>query len=90
MLDRSGDMTTKVLLGADRELIEIARSAPFILRQRTHDGMSAAIWMSEVIAELSTRCPPVYQILASLLESTYHPEGKNLAMCLIYGIIMFL
>ena len=89
-LDRSGDMTTNVLLGADRELVEIARSEPSILRQRGYDGMSAATWMSEVIAELSTRCPTVYQILASLLESTYRPERKNPAMCLIYGIIMFL
>ena len=89
--DRSGDMTTKVLLGADRELVETARrNEPSILRQRGYDGMSAATWMSEVIAELSTRCPTVYQILASLLESTYRPERKNPAMCLIYGIIMFL
>ena len=89
--DSLEDMTTKVLLGADRELIEIARrSEPSVLTQRTYDGMSAANWMSEVIAELSTRCPTVYQILARLLESSYRPERKNPAMCLIYGVIMFL
>ena len=52
--------------------------------------MSAETWVSEVITELSTRCPTVYQILASLLESSYHPERKTPAMCLIYGIIMYL
>ena len=82
------DMTTKVLLGADRELIEIARrSEPSVLTQRTYDGMSVANWMPEVIAELSTRCPTVYQILARLLESSYRPERKNSAMCFIYGVI---
>ena len=78
MSDSLEDMTTKVLLGADRELIEIARrSEPSVFTQRTYDGVSAATWMSELFAELSTRCPTVYQILARLLESSYRPERRS-------------
>ena len=32
----------------------------------------------------------VFKILSGLLKSSISPEKKNLAICLIYGIIMFL
>ena len=84
------DLTHHVLLEANKELVEIARrSDPSVLRQRAYDGMSSENWMSQVNQELSTRCPIVNSILSSLLESSYNPEKKRAAICLIYGIIMF-
>ena len=81
----------QVLIEANKELVEVARkSEPSVLRQRDCDGMSAEAWMSEVLGELATRCPVVNNILSSLLESTIYPEKKSPAICLIYGIIMFL
>jgi hypothetical protein len=85
------DPSAQILRAANKELIEIARrSESSVLRQRSYCGMSAEGWMAEVLDELSTRCPVVFSILGGLLESSYHPEKKNPAMCLIYGIIMFL
>ena len=87
----SEDHLAQVLHGANKELVEIARrSEPSVLRCRTYDGMSSERWMSCILDELSTRCPIVNNILSGLLESQYRPEKKNPAMCLIYGIIMFL
>jgi hypothetical protein len=81
----------EVLVKANKELIEVARrSEPSVLRQRSYDGMSADSWMSEVLEELATRCPIVNNILMSLVENNIHPEKKNPAACLIYGIVMFL
>ena len=80
-----------VLNEANKEMLEVARrSNPSVLRQRGYDGMSAEDWMSNTINELSTRCPVVYNILCSLLESDYLPEMKSPALCLIYAVIMFL
>ena len=80
-----------VLQKANKELLEVARrSTPSVLRKRKYEGMSAEGWMTEVLNELSTRCPTVNNILTSLLESDYHSERKNPAICLIYGIIGFL
>ena len=85
------DVSAHVLSVADKELVEVARrSDPSTLTKRSYDGMSAEDWMSEVHKELSTRCPTVSHILSSLLDSNHYPEKKNPAMCLIYGIIMFL
>jgi hypothetical protein len=87
----SEDHSTQVLNAANNELVEVARrSEPSILRCRTYDGMSSDSWMSDILNELSTRCPIVNNILSSLLETSHHPEKKHPAMCLIYGIIMFL
>ena len=52
--------------------------------------MSQINWMTEVNVELSTRCPIVSSILETLLQTDYYPEKKFPALCLIYGIIMFL
>ena len=83
--------TGQVLEKANKELIEVARrSEPSVLRQRDYDGVSADSWMSEVLEELSSRCPVTNKILAALLESCIQPEKKHPAICLIYGIIMFL
>jgi hypothetical protein len=46
--------------------------------------------MSEVLEELATRCPVTNSILAALLESIICPKKKYLAICLIYGIMMFM
>ncbi|XP_028403253.1 uncharacterized protein LOC114525978 [Dendronephthya gigantea] len=81
----------QILAVANKELIHVARrSQPSVLRQRGFDGMSADTWMSEVLGELSTRCPTVNNILCTLLESSLYPAKKNPAICLIYGIINFL
>ena len=61
-----------------------------MLRQRGYDGMSANSWISEVLEELATRCPVTNSILAALLENNIQPEKKHPAICLIYGIVMFL
>ncbi|XP_028413251.1 uncharacterized protein LOC114536099 [Dendronephthya gigantea] len=76
---------------ANKELVEVARrTEPSVLRHRTYDGMSADNWMSEVLEELATRCPVTNNILSALLESTIYQNKKQPAICLIYGIMMFL
>ena len=76
---------------ANKELLQVARrSEPSVLRKRGYDGMSAEVWMTEVMDELSSRCPVVKTILPSLLDHAYNPEKKTPAISLIYGIIMFL
>ena len=88
MLD---DAASYVLNKADKELIEVARrSRPSVLRQRSFDGLSSETWVEELISEMTTRCPMAHQILCRLLQSSIHPEKTNPALCLIYGIIMFL
>ena len=76
---------------ANKELIEVARrSEPSVLRQRDYDGISADSWMSDVLEELASRCPVTNNILCALLENRIYPEKRNPAICLIYGIMMFL
>ena len=76
---------------ADQELVEIARrSEPSVLRKRSYNGMSQENWMKEVNVESSTRCPIVSCIFETLLQTDCYPEKKLPALCLIYGIIMFL
>ena len=83
--------TAGVICGANKELIEVARrSDSSVLRERGYDGLSAEGWMSNVLNELATRCPMVNSILCGLLENTTFPDKKNPAICLIYGIMMFL
>ena len=90
-LDVSFLKSGEVLVEANKELIEVARRGePSILRQRSYDGLSSEGWMSEVLNEMLTRCPLVHQILSGLLETTIYPQKKKPAICLIYGIIMFL
>ena len=81
-----------MLYKANKELIDVARirTEPSVLRQRGYDGMSSDSWMSEVLEELATRCPVTNGILSTLLESSIYPEKKLPAVCLIYGIMMFL
>jgi hypothetical protein len=79
------------LAEANKELLDVARrSQPSVLRQRGFDGMSSDTWMSEVLEEMSTRCPTVNNILCTMTESSIQPEKKNPAICLIYGIINFM
>ncbi len=52
--------------------------------------MSAEGWISEVLEGLATRCPVVSNILSTLVENSIQPGKKNPAICLIYGIVMFL
>lgn len=76
---------------ASKELIEIARRTDAsVLRQRYYDGLSSDDWMSDVLKKMATRCPVVHEILSSLLECSINPHKKNPAVCLIYGIIVFL
>lgn len=85
------DASSYVLSQANKELIEVARRGnPSVLRQRSFDGLSSETWMAELINELTTRCPMAHQILSGLLENNIYPEKRNPALCLIYGIIMFL
>ena len=80
---------SNVLTVANKELIEIARRSD-ALRQRFYDGLSSEDWMSDVSKEMATRCPVVNEILSSLLECSIYPDKKKPAVCLIYGIMMFL
>ena len=58
-----------VMSKTNEELIEIARrSEPSVLRKRSYEGMSNENWMTEVMNELSTRCPVVSDILSKLLD----------------------
>ena len=83
--------SSQVLHEANKELIEVARgSEASVLRQRQYDGLSSEGWMCEVMDEMKTRCPLVHKILSGLLERDIYPEKKNPAICLIYGIVMFL
>ena len=83
--------TAAVLCAANKELIEVARrSDASVLRQRGYDGLSAEGWMAQVLKEMATRCPVVNNILCGLLENNIYPDKKNPAICLIYGIMMFL
>ena len=83
--------TDQILAEANKELIHVARwSQPSAPRERGFGGLSSDTWMSEALGELSTRCPTVNNILCGLLESAVYPEKKNLALCLIYGIINLL
>ena len=66
------------------------RSDSSVLRQRGYDGLAAEGWMAEVQKELEARCPIVKDILCGLLESEIFPEKKSPAICLIYGIMVFL
>ena len=52
--------------------------------------MSSDSWMSEVLEEFSTRGPVTSGILSTLLESSIYPEKNLPAVCLVYGIMMFL
>ncbi len=61
-----------------------------MLRKRGYDGMSANSWISEVLEELTTRCPVTNSILGTLLETNIQPEKKHPAICLIYDIVMLL
>ena len=80
-----------VMKMANQELVEIARrSEPSVLHDRSYNGMAQINWMTEVNAELSTRSPIVSYILETLLQTDCYPEKKLPALCLIYGIIMFL
>ncbi|XP_028417961.1 uncharacterized protein LOC114542661 [Dendronephthya gigantea] len=84
-------LDNQILVEAHKELIEVARrSDASVLRERSFDGLSAEDWMSKVLDELVSRCPFAHQILSTLVESTIYPEKKLPAVCLIYGIIMFL
>ena len=40
--------------------------------------------------EMTTRCLMAHQILSGLLENSLNAGKRNPALCLIYGIIMFL
>ena len=74
-----------------KQLSEVARgSDSSILRQWDYGGLSSDCWMSDVVNKLSTRCPTVNSILSCLLESPIYSEKKTPAICLIYGIMMFL
>ena len=85
------DASSHVLSQANKELIEVARRGnPSVLRKRSFDGLSSESWMAELINEMTTRCPIAHQILSGLLENRIYPEKRNPALCLIYGIIMFL
>ena len=82
---------SNVLTVANKELIENARrSNTSVLRQRFYDGLSSEDWMSDVSKEMATRCPVVNEIISSLLECNIYPDKKKPAVCLIYGIMMFL
>jgi hypothetical protein len=82
---------SNILSQANKELVEIARrSDASVLRQRLYDGLSSDDWMASVLKEMATRCPVVNDILHCLLECSVHPDKKNPAVCLIYGIMMFL
>jgi hypothetical protein len=85
------DASSYVVGKANKELLEVARrSNPSVLRQRSFHGLSSETWMTELINEMKTRCPVAHQILSGLLENSIYPEKRNPALCLIYGIIMFL
>lgn len=77
---------------ANNELMNIARrNEPSVLRNRSYVGLSQEQWMSEIITELSTRCPTVADILSNLLDCSMESLGKKLSpICLIYSIIMFI
>ena len=80
-----------VLSVANKELIEVCRrSAPSVLRLRSYEGLSSEHWLSEVLNEMALRCPMVFKILSCLFECDIYPQKKNPAMCLIYGIMLFM
>jgi hypothetical protein len=80
-----------VLDKANQELVEVARrTEPSVLRERDFKGLSDQTWITEIMNELSARCPVVTAILSQLLELNHFPEKKIPAACLIYGILMFL
>ena len=82
---------SNVLTVANKELIEITRrSDASVLRQRLYDGLSSEDWMSDISKKMATRCPVVNEIVSSLLECNIYPDRKKPAVCLIYGIMMFL
>ena len=85
-------MLDNVLHEANQELINIARKdMPSPLRNRAYGGLSDSNWMTEVLNELSKRCPTVARILATLLDCSLLDAGKKSpAACLIYGMIMFM
>ncbi len=69
--------------------VEIARrTEPSVLQKRCHKGLQT--WMTEIMNELSARCPVVTAILSKLLELNHFPEKKIPAASLIYGIMTFL
>lgn len=56
-----------------------------------YEGLCQEDWMTEVITEITTRCPTVAKILSTLLDCDLMNPGKKLPpVCLLYGIIMFL
>lgn len=76
---------------ANQELVEIARrSEPSVLRKRSFNGMSNEDWMMDVNSELFTRCPIVAYILSMFIQFNLLPEKTLPALCLIYGMIMFI
>jgi hypothetical protein len=81
---------TAILDAANKELNNVSRrTEPSVLRNRGYDGMSSDGWMAEVIGELSSRCPTVFQVLSSLIDLEYNYDKKVASTCLIYGLIMF-
>ena len=82
---------SRVVSEANKELIEVARrSDGSVLRQGSYNGISSDSWMAEVISEVEMRCPVVFTILSGLLEIAIKPQKKTPAICLIYGIMMFI
>ena len=85
------DPSTAILNQVNKESAEIARrTEPSVLSKISYAGMTADGWMSDMLKELSSRCPKVHNILCSLLEISHHPEKKHPVLCLIYGVIAFL
>ena len=79
-------LLSNVLTVANKELIEIARSDAFVLRQRFYDGLSSEDWMSAVSKEMATRCPVVNEVISSLLECNIYLDRKKPSVCLIYAL----
>ena len=80
-----------VLSVANKELIKVCRrTAPSVLRLRSYEGLSSEHCVSEVLNEMASRCPMVFKILSCLFECDIYPQKKNPAMCLIYGIMLFM
>ena len=59
-----------------------------ILRERGYYGMST-LNFEEVVKEIQSQCPTVYQILSQMVQLCNDSDKKTAPLALIYGIIMF-
>ena len=80
--------TAKFVSVIDKELLDVARrEKKSVLRQKDYPALSS-LNFHDIIDEMKTRCPTVFQILASMVRYDINRENIT-SLAILYAIIMF-